>query len=318
MLIAHFTDPHVTERPERISWRHLANKRLLGWANLVIGGLYGEFAGAVEILRALVDDLMRVAPDWIVSTGDLTGLSLESEFESARVALHPLLDDLRVTGIPGNHDVYVPNAVDEKLYESAFGSWTRTDLSPGDFPEENEMRTLYPYPLVRFLGAKVVLVCLRDVRPNAIHDSSGMAGETQLRALDRLLAGEQMQNRIKIVALHYGLCRSGGQPDSRHHGLRDAGPLIEILSRRDVALLLHGHLHERFVIRRAFGGSMTIANPGSLASRKPHHSRAYHLLRIQSGSIELEARRFDGEELRFIPWKDAPGTGVIWRGTGCK
>src|SRR4029450_13583263 len=143
------TDLHVTEDPKRIAWRDLASKRFLGWANLAFGGRYDVFRDAASVAGASPKDVIELAPDHIVSTGDLSGLALASELESARRALGPLATDPRVTGIPGNHDVYVRAAVRQGLYERAFGAWARTDW-PED-PAPPEVRVLRPDPPLRLL-----------------------------------------------------------------------------------------------------------------------------------------------------------------------
>ena len=91
MRIAHFTDLHITEAPSNIAWRDLLSKRLLGWLNLSVRR-FDAFRDASEVTRALVRDLQEQQPDHVVSTGDLTGLSLRSEFEQAQEALGPLLE----------------------------------------------------------------------------------------------------------------------------------------------------------------------------------------------------------------------------------
>jgi 3',5'-cyclic AMP phosphodiesterase CpdA len=306
LRIAHFTDLHVTENPSKIAWRDLLSKRFLGWVNLSLRR-FPVFRDAAEVTRALVRDLEQLKPDHLVSTGDLTGMSLHSEFETARDALGPLLDHPELTGIPGNHDVYVKAADHGRTYEQYFGLWTRTDLAPEDFPEA--FRTLYPYPLVRFLSEDAVLLCLRDVHARAFHDSSGEVGELQLRALEHLLAEEPIARRQKILALHYGLCRADGSPDGRLHGLRDAGALISIARKAGVSLVIHGHLHGRFVLRADENFSLSIANAGSATSS--HHERAYHVITVDRGRIEVAARRYDPASQRFVAWPEAPGAGVV-------
>lgn len=306
MRIAHFTDVHITEAPSSIAWRDLLSKRLLGWVNLSVRRFH-DFHDAAEVARALVRDLEQLQPDHIVSTGDLTGLSLDSEFEKAKDALGPLLEHSRLTGIPGNHDVYVKAADNGRVYERYFGRWTRTDLDPEDFPEE--FRTLYPYPLVRFLGEDTVLLLLRDVHARAPHDSSGEVGKLQLRALEHLLTEERIAGRQKILALHYGLCREDGSPDRKLHGLRDAAALISLAKKAGVSLVIHGHLHGRFILQANETFPLSIANPGSLTAR--HHARAYHILTIDRGHIEVEARRYCGASRRFTAWPGAPGVGVV-------
>lgn len=307
MRIAHFTDIHVSEHPSRIAFRDLLSKRLVGWANLAVCGRYALFADAGRVTRALVEDLLQLAPDHVLSTGDLTGLSLPAEFEEAREALAPLFAGEHVTGIPGNHDVYTPSALALRLYEKSFGAWTRTDLAPGDLGED--LRGLHPYPLVRLLGSDVALICLRDVHPNPLHDSSGRIGEGQLHALERILVSGRLRGRVKLLALHTSLLRATGLPDTRLHGLRDAASLFRVAARGGVDIILHGHIHARFVLPRGAASPISIANPGSLTSRR--HERAYHIYRIEAGRIAIEARRYDPASSRFVEWPDAPGTGLL-------
>jgi 3',5'-cyclic AMP phosphodiesterase CpdA len=297
--LAHFTDMHITENP-----------RLVGWTNLAFFGRFASHRDAPAIARALVRDLERLAPDHIVSTGDFTGLSLRSEFAAAREVLLPLLDSGRaVTVIPGNHDVYVRSAARERLYESVFGPWIRTDLAPEDLPAGT--RDLYPYPLVRFLGEEAVLVCLRDVRPTLILDSSGRAGKRQLLALAALLRHPRLAGRTKVLVLHYGLRRADGTPDAWHHRLRDAEAVLALAEEAGVVLALHGHIHSRYVLPSGTASPVAMANPGSLTSS--HGARAYHLITLDGGAVSIEARRYDAAAGEFVAWRDAPGTGLVAR-----
>lgn len=308
LKIAHFTDVHVTADPAEIPWRDLVSKRFLGWANLRFFHRHRDFADAPLVLRAFLDDLAAVGPDAIVCTGDLTGLALPGEFAAARQALAPLLDDPRVTGIPGNHDVYVRSAVDLRLYEESFGAWTRTDLAPEDLPPD--LRGLYPYPLVRLLGEETVLVALRDVRPNALHDSSGRVGREQMAALDALLAHPRLARPTRILTFHTSLLRADGRRDPWHHRLRDGDELLEIAKRRGVSLLIHGHRHRRFVFPAGQRTPVAMANPGSLTSA--HGDRAYHIYVTEAGGrgIAVEARRYDAGTGRFVPWPEASGVRI--------
>lgn len=309
--LAHFTDLHITARPGAIPWKYLLGKRCLGWLNLSLGGRADVFADAADVARALVHDLeTHVHPDHIVSTGDFTGLALPGEFAAVRQALAPLLQDERVISIPGNHDVYVPSAVRDRLYEQALGGWTRTDFTVQDLPRE--LGDLYPYPLVRFLGDEAVLVCLRDVHANPPHDSTGRVGRRQLQALQAVLANPRLAGRFKILALHYGLCRADRSPDTRLHGLRDARELIHLAERGGVGLVLHGHLHGRFLLPAATGWPFVIANPGSVSSRKPHHQRAYHVVTVAGDHLCIQARRYDTGRAEFVAWPEVEFHSAIY------
>jgi predicted phosphodiesterase len=76
-----------------------------------------------------------------------------------------------------------------------------------------------------------------------------------------------------------------------------------------VRLVIHGHIHRRFVIRAWRGSGTSVANPGSLGSS--HGARAYHVFTSRGKQIDLEARRYDPASRAFVPWPDAPGAGPV-------
>ncbi|MFP6632361.1 MAG: metallophosphoesterase [Planctomycetota bacterium] len=296
MRIAHFSDIHVTASTGDIPWRAMFSKRIVGWLNLQLLGREEDFREAEEITAALVKDIQQVGADHILFTGDLTGLALDSEFERARLLLAPILDSENITGIPGNHDFYVPAAAKDGTYDRHFGSWERSELAN-------------PPPIVRLLGEEAALIALRDSRPNAFHDSSGMVGDDQLKKLDAVLADPALEGRRKLLALHYGPRRSTGEPDSRFHGLRDAEELLAAASAGGVELLLHGHLHNRFVLPAGGSTPITIATPGSATHSR--YEQAYHLIDLGPEGIELSARRYDPGSGGFSEWPGAPGSGLL-------
>ncbi|MGQ9591977.1 MAG: metallophosphoesterase family protein [Planctomycetota bacterium] len=295
MRIAHFTDVHFTAPPGRLPPGRLFSKRILGWLNVRWFGRYEDFAGVPDVLEAFLRDLDETAPDHILSTGDLTAISLPEEFEAVRAALRGLLERPDVTGIPGNHDVYVRSAVAARLYENAFGAWTRTDLSREDLPER--FRELYPYPLVRRLGDSTALIALRDVRPNPLHDSSGRVGELQLEALRHALRDPGLAARRKVLAVHCGVLRRDGSPDRRFHRLRDGARLLQLAAEGGVDLVVHGHIHRRAVVPRGPRAPVPLANPGSLTAARGE--RAYHVYHFGPEAIRVEVRAFDAGRGRF-------------------
>ena len=295
MKIAHFSDIHITATSGAIPWRAMFSKRIVGWLNLQFGRK-NDFREASRITEALVADLQETGADHILFTGDLTGLALDSEFKEAHRLLEPLLGVPGITGIPGNHDFYVADAVKKGTYELLFGPWEQSDLDN-------------PPPIVRLLGEDVALIALRDSRVNAFHDSSGLVGAEQLGRLEKVLADPALEGRRKLLALHYGLRRSTGELDGAYHGLRDAEELLSIAHKGKVELFLHGHLHNRFVLPSGERTPITIATPGSATHSR--YERAYHLLEITPAGIELSARRYDAASMSFTAWPDAPGAGRL-------
>lgn len=304
--IAHFSDIHITEAPARIPWSALLSKRVVGWANLKFGRRHARLANAATVAGALIKDLQTSELDHLLFTGDVTGLSLRSEFETAEGVLRPLLNDPRATGIPGNHDVYVRSAVRDRLFDDYIGAWVRTDLQRHEFPEP--LRASYPYPLLRLIGDEVALVCLNDSRPAAFYDSSGRVGQAQLDALAFVLDQPQLEGRALILALHYGLLRADGTPDTLFHRLRDADDVLEVAGRKGVHLIVHGHIHHRFVHPQS-GTTPAIVDPGALAYKG--RDCAYHIYTVDAESITLDTRRYDSSSNEFGPWPEAPGNGVL-------
>jgi 3',5'-cyclic AMP phosphodiesterase CpdA len=294
--IAHFSDIHITATTGAIPWRAMFSKRIVGWLNLQLFGRKNDFREASRITEALVADLQETGADHILFTGDLTGLALDSEFKEAHRLLEPLLGGPGITGIPGNHDFYVADAVKKDTYELLFGPWEQSDLGS-------------PPPIVRLLGDDVALIALRDSRVNAFHDSSGLVGAEQLKRLEEVLADPALEGRRRLLALHYGPRRSNGELDGAYHGLRDAEELLSVAHRGKVELILHGHLHNRFVLPSGEHTPITLATSGSATHSR--YERAYHLLETGPDGIELTARRYDAESMKFRAWPDAPGAGRL-------
>ncbi|MDP6944530.1 MAG: metallophosphoesterase, partial [Myxococcota bacterium] len=67
-LLAHASDLHVLDT-EGVPLRRYLNKRLTGLVSL---GLKRKAAHPVHIAERLVADLVEVAPDHVLITGDLT------------------------------------------------------------------------------------------------------------------------------------------------------------------------------------------------------------------------------------------------------
>src|SRR5436190_21574604 len=104
--LAHLSDPYRGPLPT-IRIRQLASKRMFGFANWHRRTTFGY---ANSVVAALTADLAAKGFDHLAVTGDLTNLGLTGELAAARAWLSTLGGPGDVTVIPGNHDVYVPDA----------------------------------------------------------------------------------------------------------------------------------------------------------------------------------------------------------------
>lgn len=237
MRIAHFSDLHLLSL-EGASLRRFLNKRLTGWVNL---RLKREHVHRASYVRAIAREIATARVDHVVVTGDLTNLSLESEFQLAR---RVLLDDLgmdpaRVTVVPGNHDVYTRGAMTARRFETYFADWLVSDL-PELAVESHGAR----FPIVKLRG-NVAIVALSSAVPRLPLVAAGEIGRAQLEALARLLQHPAVAARTLVLALHHPTLHTGSKARAHIEGLRDAPALMSLLMPLSRGLILHGHLHRR-------------------------------------------------------------------------
>jgi 3',5'-cyclic AMP phosphodiesterase CpdA len=223
MRLAHFSDVHALDLAGARPWSFL-NKRFAGWLNVALNR---RGKHPVALFEALVDDVNTQALDHVVVTGDLTNLSLPSEFERARGIIDRIaLGPEHVTVVPGNHDVYTLSAMLSRSFERHFEPYARSDEPRGA-----------TFPTVRVRG-EVAFVGVSTALPSPVPLADGWIGRNQLDAIEDALA--RLDGRFRVLALHHP------PVDNRVailRGLRDRGRLQEILARVGCELVLHGHEH---------------------------------------------------------------------------
>jgi 3',5'-cyclic AMP phosphodiesterase CpdA len=221
--LAHLTDPHVGPLP-RPQLRQLLSKRLTGWFNW-----HRSRADLhdMELLAELVADIHAQAPDHIACTGDTCNIGLPSEWPTSRIFLEGLGPPEMVSFVPGNHDAYVPGALDGLLNEVA--PWVEGD--------DGSERT---FPYLRRRGA-IALIGLSSAIPTAPFVASGKVGKKQLAATEQILS-ELGRDRscFRIVLIHHPP-HVGGAAAGRN--LTDASAFEAMVGRTGAELILHGHNH---------------------------------------------------------------------------
>ncbi len=104
--IAHISDLHILKVAGSSPFSFL-NKRATGGVNLLIGRAHRH---RVEIVRQALEQIRELNVDHLVVTGDITNLSLPTEFELAAEILQSHGSGKDVSVVPGNHDNYTRGA----------------------------------------------------------------------------------------------------------------------------------------------------------------------------------------------------------------
>ncbi len=311
---AHLSDWHATSLVG--GGRELLRpKRLSGWASWWFSRRHRHSS---EILAAAIDDVRSQSVDRILVSGDLTHVSLESEFREAARQLEALGTPERVFLIPGNHDCYV-----EVPPERSWDHWTPyLHGAPHSELEPALARCLAPagprsraprfdqYPTLR-LHDRLAVVGLCSAIPTPIFRAGGRIGAAQLHRLERLLAELRAQRFARVVMIHHPVVAAD---EARRRSLRDGEALREVLAREGAELVLHGHKHRRRVNSIAgLDGEIPVigVRSSSEVGSRPDKRAQYHLYTMRSDDarsgflIEAEIRGYDPVSGEFVHVEEA-------------
>jgi 3',5'-cyclic AMP phosphodiesterase CpdA len=251
--LAHLSDLH-----HQLDWR----KRSFwssGWRGapgrfeLQVLGRLRRFLGVEQRIARLVEQVLMLAPDRVIVTGDLTALGDEHELRHARALLEPFIAAGILVVVPGNHDRYTDARRD--AFEVVF-----RDLLTSDLPELADERG---YPFVKLVGDRHALVGLDSTRVQGwSHYVVGRLGAKQLRALARVLEHPALDRRTVVLLAHHGPAGPSGAFDWNESGLIDADALLRTIRDRRV-VLLHGHSHHHYWHRARAGRPHLIAGGSS-------------------------------------------------------
>jgi 3',5'-cyclic AMP phosphodiesterase CpdA len=228
-LLAHLSDPHLGPMPVPRPI-DLVGKRAIGYLN------WQRKRHAIhrrDVLAALVADMHEQKPDHIAVTGDLVNIALPAEFIEARVWLESVGVPHDVSLVPGNHDAYSPGM--RHHFAEMWVDYLRGDRGLGNVAS---------FPYVRRRGP-LALIGVSSAIPTAPFMATGRLGRAQRDALDRTLAQLAGDNLFRVLLIHHPLHTAPGRWAAR---LRDAGDILDILSRHGVDLVLHGHDHRHATV----------------------------------------------------------------------
>ena len=268
--IIHISDLHFHKYPKKfLEWK---SKRFFGIANLI-------FCRARQFplsrSKRLVDQISKMSWDHLVISGDITQLSLESEFFLARETLEPLLKDKsRVTIIPGNHDRYVLQNYSTDLFKKYFG----------EFFGSSEIH-------FRKLKSGWVVVGWDSVHPNDWLTAAGTVRRSTIRATEDIIKSFPKNTRF-IIVNHYPLTFPTGWKFDQFHELYNLVPVRKwILSQPQIRIYLHGHIHMNWVhnIRRYSDPELILVNSASSSSIPYKGQRSsFHQIELEEDNLDIK------------------------------
>jgi len=295
---AHLSDWHATTLAGGGS-ALLRGKRISGWASWALNRRrYHD----PRILEAAFRDVHAQRVDRILVTGDLTHVSLESEFLAAARQLEALGSPKQVFLIPGNHDCYVP--VRAEFSGDHWADYLSGDPDSSFDPDLASCLSATPdaglapryedYPTLRVRG-RLATIGLCSSIPTPIFRAGGTLGAKQLDRLERLLDFLGQRAICRVVMIHHPVAAKG-EPARR--ALWDGDALRAVLARVGAELVVHGHKHRRR-INRVPGPSREVPIIGvpssSEVGSKPDKHAQYHVYSVResgesgSGVFELSA-----------------------------
>jgi 3',5'-cyclic AMP phosphodiesterase CpdA len=260
--LAHLSDPHLPPLPKPRLFE-LAGKRALGYLNWTRNR---HRFHRRDVLDVLMSDLQAQVPSHIAVTGDLVNLALEAEFAPARTWLESLGPPEKVTVVPGNHDAYVRGASHRFVEE--WGSYLAGDDTPADGAA---------FPALRRRGP-LALVSVSSAVPTPLLMATGWLGNSQMDALERMLAALASEQAFRILLIHHPLRSS-----ARAKRLTDSSELLALLKRHGVEMVLHGHdhVHSTIWIEGPAGRIPVVGVPSASALAHGHYpDAAYNLFSV--------------------------------------
>jgi 3',5'-cyclic AMP phosphodiesterase CpdA len=223
--LAHLSDVHLGPLPD-IPYRQLVSKRVLGYINWQRNR--SRFLHD-HVIDCIVSDMMAAGPDHIAITGDLVNLALDQEIELARLWLETLGDPERVSVVPGNHDAYVPGALDRVC--RAWAPWMTGDDASGID------RHAFPYLRVR---GNVALIGATSARATAPFMANGFFRSKQAKRLAAILEETRRLGLFRVIMIHHPPVRDAVSQSKRLFGI---GLFQNTIRRHGAELVLHGHSH---------------------------------------------------------------------------
>ena len=221
--LAHISDIHLGPLPP-VRFHQLAGKRITGYINWKLNR---KDILASDYLGGIISDIQSKPIDHIVVTGDLINLSLPDEYEMANNFLKRLGTPKNVTANCGNHDAYIPGALQRSLdnWEPYLSGDSKIISTPKD------------YPILRKRGEVAIIAC-NSAEATLPFFATGYFRKAQARRLEAIL--EQTKGMYRIVMIHHPPFANATPWYKRLIGQER---FREAILKQGAELVLHGHTH---------------------------------------------------------------------------
>lgn len=221
--LAHISDIHLGPLPP-VKLHQLAGKRITGYLNWKLNRksvLAGDYLGGI------LGDIQSKPIDHIAVTGDLMNLSLPDEYQMAKNFLKILGDPENVTANCGNHDAYVPSALQRSLDEWA----------PYLSGDDKLIATPQDYPVLRKRGDVAIIAC-NSAEATLPFFATGYFRKPQAERLEKIL--EATKDMYRVVMIHHPPLPNATPWYKRLIG---ESRFRKVILKHGAELVLHGHTH---------------------------------------------------------------------------
>jgi 3',5'-cyclic AMP phosphodiesterase CpdA len=288
MRIVHVSDLHFWQY--EFNPLRLLSKRLVGMASL-LAGRARRFR--LEGVSRLVEYVLRLDPDHILITGDLTTTALPVEFRAARAALADWLTDPdRVTIVPGNHDRYTMWAHRTGRFERYFAAFAPRPA----------------FPWLRWIDPATAILGLDPTRAGI--SARGRLPRAQLMEAQQMLEAAAGTVPRLVIACHYPVAVPPEfERELARKPLANAGEVRHWLRTVGSHLYCCGHIHAAWAIRPPEVPNQLCLNPGAplLWSHSGHQPPGFLEIRLDGPAVTIDHHAWTGDfwEIRPLHRDDA-------------
>lgn len=236
--------------------------------------------------QALLETILRLNPDLVVVSGDLTMAGRSIEFRQAREFIAQITTPTLV--VPGNHDIPAYALADRFIT-----------------PLRRYRQHITPDIQPTFIDDQLAILGLNTARPWDLswNWSHGRYSRRQIRRAVRFFQTNH-DAPFKCLVGHHPFIVPENLPGFRRVGRAEA--MLAVLARHRVDLVLSGHLHQGFwrcheiTIEPAGRKVLVVQASTATSTRRREHANAFNHLVV------------DGDRLVLTPWEwtgEQPGRG---------